>query len=139
MRRFYLSLLIGVVSLVAIVSSSWPSMAQDKPPNTLAAQILVEHNGVRQKYNVQVLIWDDGLAKLAQDWADKIAASGAIPPPHRAAGENLFWGTADQWPYNVTNSPHFSDPSGSFTGGAFGQSTSTFGERQIRFGLKATF
>lgn len=41
--------------------------------------------------------------------------------------------------YNVTNSPHFNDPSGSFTSGSFGQSTSTFGERQIRFGLKLTF
>lgn len=41
--------------------------------------------------------------------------------------------------YNVTNSPHFSDPSGSFTSGSFGQSTSTFGERRIRFGLKLTF
>ncbi len=41
--------------------------------------------------------------------------------------------------FNVTNTPHFNDPSGSFTGGTFGQSISTFGERQIRFGLKFTF
>jgi len=41
--------------------------------------------------------------------------------------------------FNVTNSPHFNDPSGSFTSGSFGQSTSTFGERQIRFGLKFLF
>jgi len=41
--------------------------------------------------------------------------------------------------FNVTNTPHFNDPSGSFIGGTFGQSISTFGERQIRFGLKFTF
>jgi hypothetical protein len=41
--------------------------------------------------------------------------------------------------FNVTNTAHFNDPSGSFTGGTFGQSTSTFGERQIRFGLKFTY
>ncbi len=44
--------------------------------------------------------------------------------------------------FNVTNSPHFSNPSGAFstsTTSAFGTSTSTFGERQIRFGLKFMF
>ncbi|MEJ7861699.1 MAG: TonB-dependent receptor [Pyrinomonadaceae bacterium] len=41
--------------------------------------------------------------------------------------------------FNVTNSPHFSNPVGSFTSGNFGQSISTFGERQIRFGLKFLF
>ncbi len=41
--------------------------------------------------------------------------------------------------FNVTNTPHFNDPSGTFTSGNFGQSTSTFGERQIRFGLKFLF
>lgn len=40
---------------------------------------------------------------------------------------------------NVTNSPHFSNPSGSFTSGSFGISTATFGERQVRFGLKLVF
>ncbi|MBA3694095.1 MAG: hypothetical protein H0W77_11770 [Acidobacteria bacterium] len=41
--------------------------------------------------------------------------------------------------FNVTNTPHYNDPSGSFTSGNFGQSTSTFGERQIRFGLRFLF
>jgi len=41
--------------------------------------------------------------------------------------------------FNVTNSPHFRNPEGSFTDGLFGQSTETFGERQIRFGLKFLF
>ncbi len=41
--------------------------------------------------------------------------------------------------FNVTNTPHFNDPSGSFTSSTFGQSTSTFGERSIRFGLRFLF
>ncbi|MEK7855913.1 MAG: hypothetical protein AAB288_07475, partial [Acidobacteriota bacterium] len=41
--------------------------------------------------------------------------------------------------FNVTNSPHYNNPSGSFTSATFGQSTSTFGERQIRFGLRFLF
>ena len=41
--------------------------------------------------------------------------------------------------FNVTNTPHFNDPSGTFTSSNFGQSTSTFGERQIRFGLRFLF
>ncbi|MDQ3258457.1 MAG: carboxypeptidase regulatory-like domain-containing protein [Acidobacteriota bacterium] len=41
--------------------------------------------------------------------------------------------------FNVTNSPHFSDPVGSFISGNFGQSINTFGERQIRFGLRFLF
>ncbi|MBA4124409.1 MAG: TonB-dependent receptor [Acidobacteria bacterium] len=51
--------------------------------------------------------------------------------------------------FNVTNSPHFNEPSGTFnpssttnlfsSTSSFGQSTSTFGERQIRFGLRFLF
>jgi len=44
--------------------------------------------------------------------------------------------------FNVTNSPHFRNPSGAFSTSAassFGTSTSTFGERQIRFGLRFLF
>jgi outer membrane receptor protein involved in Fe transport len=41
--------------------------------------------------------------------------------------------------FNVTNSPHFNDPEGSITSGAFGESRTTFGERSIRFGIKLSF
>lgn len=95
MRWFFLSLLLVVLSLAAVASASWPSATQDK--STFAAGMLAYHNNVRQEYNVPPLTWDDGLAALAQEWADKIAASGAMPPPHRQSGENLFWGTADVW------------------------------------------
>lgn len=41
--------------------------------------------------------------------------------------------------FNVFNTPHFANPSGTFTSGNFGISTTTSGERQIRFGLKLAF
>ena len=41
--------------------------------------------------------------------------------------------------FNVTNTPHFRNPSGDFTSSAFGESRTTFGERSIRFGLKLSF
>jgi hypothetical protein len=40
--------------------------------------------------------------------------------------------------FNVTNSTHFNDPSGSVTG-ALGQITSSYGERQVRLGARLEF
>ncbi len=41
--------------------------------------------------------------------------------------------------FNVSNSPHFNNPSGAFGGPTFGQITSAFGERLVRFGARLTF
>jgi len=41
--------------------------------------------------------------------------------------------------FNVTNSPHFNNPNGTYLGSTFGQVTSSFGERFLRFGVKVTF
>jgi hypothetical protein len=41
--------------------------------------------------------------------------------------------------FNFTNSPHFNNPNGTYLGSTFGQVTSSFGERFLRFGLKVTF
>ena len=96
MRWFCLSLLLVVLGLALIVSGSRPSAAQNKQLSTFEVQILAEHNNVRQKYTVQLMSWDDSLAALAQEWANKIAADGVLPPPHREGpyGENFSWGTA---------------------------------------------
>jgi hypothetical protein len=40
--------------------------------------------------------------------------------------------------FNLTNSTHFNDPAGSFTG-AFGQITTSYGERQVRLGARLEF
>jgi hypothetical protein len=41
--------------------------------------------------------------------------------------------------FNVTNSPKFNNPSGAFGTPQFGQVTSAFGERLVRFGARLTF
>ncbi len=42
--------------------------------------------------------------------------------------------------FNVTDTTHYRNPSGSFTSpSTFGRITSSFGERQIRFGGRLTF
>ncbi|MGH7184741.1 MAG: TonB-dependent receptor domain-containing protein, partial [Pseudomonadota bacterium] len=41
--------------------------------------------------------------------------------------------------FNVTNTPHFNNPQGGFGGSTFGQVTTAFGERLVRFGARVTF
>ena len=41
--------------------------------------------------------------------------------------------------FNVTNTPHFNNPNGSFGSSTFGQVTSAFGERLVRFGARLLF
>jgi hypothetical protein len=41
--------------------------------------------------------------------------------------------------FNLTNTPHFNNPNGSFGSSTFGQVTSSFGERLVRFGLRVIF
>lgn len=41
--------------------------------------------------------------------------------------------------FNVTNSPHFNNPNGTVGNSRFGQVTSSFGERLVRFGARLVF
>ncbi|MGH9914520.1 MAG: TonB-dependent receptor domain-containing protein, partial [Pyrinomonadaceae bacterium] len=41
--------------------------------------------------------------------------------------------------FNVSNTPHFNNPDGNFGSSTFGQVTSAFGERLVRFGVRVTF
>ena len=43
--------------------------------------------------------------------------------------------------FNITNTPHFQNPNGTFLGATFGQITSTFpgSERSMRFGFRMMF
>jgi hypothetical protein len=41
--------------------------------------------------------------------------------------------------FNITNTPHFNNPNGTFLGTTFGQINSSFGERSMRFGFRMMF
>jgi hypothetical protein len=41
--------------------------------------------------------------------------------------------------FNITNTPHFDNPNGAYLDPKFGQITSSFGERSMRFGFRFTF
>ena len=43
--------------------------------------------------------------------------------------------------FNITNTPHFNNPNGTFLGATFGQITSTIAgsERSLRFGFRMMF
>jgi hypothetical protein len=41
--------------------------------------------------------------------------------------------------FNLPNTPHFNNPNGAFGNATFGRITSSFGERQMRFGLRVMF
>jgi len=130
MRLFCLFLLIGSLSFLVIVVAGQPSVAQSVrgdtgasrsqallPPGskTLMQPMLAAHHEMRKKYKVPPLTWDDRLAAYAQEWANKIAAKGVMPPQHRpnnSNGENVFLGTAgafepkdavDRWESEVKN------------------------------------
>lgn len=63
----------------------------------LADQVLGVHNRERAEVGVPPLVWDQGLAKDAQRWADHLAATGrfehAGSDENPSSGENLSMGT----------------------------------------------
>jgi len=71
--------------------------------------ILQSHNEVRNKFNQHPLTWSDALAKYAQEWVNRLAATQNCQMLHRpnyqgeydserylqVHGENLFWASAE--------------------------------------------
>jgi len=41
--------------------------------------------------------------------------------------------------FNITNSPQYRNPEGRVTDAQFGEITTSYNERQVRFGLRVTF
>ena len=76
------------------------AMPSSQGLNAADKQTLLDtHNAWRAKYNVRPLVWDDGVAAVAQEWADQIATSGKFA--HRQGnryGENLWGGTTGAFP-----------------------------------------
>jgi len=102
-------LAIGFVSLVAVGSLLSPVIGASPTASTganLAKEMVTAHNQWRSKVGVKPLRWSPQLATYAQQWANRMAASGKFE--HRRPnkyGENLFWGSGRRWsPTEVVNS-----------------------------------
>lgn len=97
----YAAAFLNVKPAAANEEISFARIAGDPVPTPAdpvwTAQLLAEHNALRQKYNVPPLVWDNTVASSAQAWAERIALSGLTPPEHRDSetiGENIVWGQA---------------------------------------------
>jgi uncharacterized protein YkwD len=68
------------------------AFAQTPPKLPAAAQQMLDaHNAVRAKVDVPPLTWSERLAGIAQDWANRLIASGDFAHSHNpATGENLY-------------------------------------------------
>jgi pathogenesis-related protein 1 len=59
------------------------------------AELMGQHNKWRAKYDVPPLVWDDTVARTAQQWADMIARSSTLTHrPDTPYGENIWTGSA---------------------------------------------
>ena len=61
--------------------------------------LLAQHNAWRAQYEMSPLVWDKGVAAVAQTWAERLAAAGIFE--HRQGGsygENIWSGTAGKFP-----------------------------------------
>ena len=68
----------------------------------LAARMLKTHNDERVRLNLPKLKWNVHLEKEARDWAYELSRKGSLVhadrPTRNGTGENLWMGTAGNWP-----------------------------------------
>ena len=65
--------------------------------NRMVQEILAAHNRYRAEMGVPPLKWSNSLANNAQQWANRLAATGRFQ--HSGSGENLWWGTAGHFSF----------------------------------------
>jgi pathogenesis-related protein 1 len=57
----------------------------------ISQAMVAAHNRVRARLGVPSLVWSERLAEIAQQWAERLAATGAFhPDPRTSFGQNLF-------------------------------------------------
>ncbi|MCK5725922.1 MAG: SCP-like extracellular [Thiotrichaceae bacterium] len=74
-------------------------------PTVNPSEVMIGHNKVRQKHQLNVLVWSDALAKFSQQWANHLKMTNRCKMRHRPHsgqhktnyGENLFWASPLQW------------------------------------------
>ncbi len=75
----------------APVAPPAPSYATNGAPASLARAMVEAHNAVRARVGDPPLIWSAQLAAVAQDWANRLVATGTFAHrPDNRYGENLY-------------------------------------------------
>lgn len=78
--------------------------AKNTDPQTFSAEMLRDHNLVRQNHNVGALVWDESLAADASRYAQRLAAAKQFEHSESARGqpaqgENLWMGTRSAYAF----------------------------------------
>lgn len=112
--------------LLIIVALSAPVFAE--ADHAFQSSIVGRHNALRAKHGAAALQWNANVAKVAQDWADRIARSDQMK--HRQPnkyGENIFWMSGGAVTGEmVTNSWYGEIKDYNFARPGFGMSTGHF-------------
>ena len=67
------------------------SAAGSPPLSSLAHEMVAEHNAVRSRVGTAPLKWSEPLARVAQEWADRLMQNGQFVHSHNPKyGENLY-------------------------------------------------
>jgi pathogenesis-related protein 1 len=86
-------------------------------PDQLKSRFLLAHNHYRALYGLPNMVWDDGLARYAQAWANYLKSSNLCKMAHRSSlnlregksyGENLAWNSLRGFGLNLNK--FISDP-----------------------------
>ena len=65
--------------------------AQGRSPASIPQAMLDAHNAIRARVGVPPLVWSDQLARVAQDWANHLIATGSFGHrPNNHYGENAY-------------------------------------------------
>jgi len=89
-----------LLAVIAVPSAAQPSGQQKEQPQKFHDIMLETHNKERSLQGLQRLSWDDGLARDALVWAQKLAKESKFEHAFKeigkkGQGENLWMGTAD--------------------------------------------
>lgn len=117
----------GIITFGSSMTLS--TLARSSNLQTFRQQALDAHNDYRQKHGAPPLVMDERLNNLAQNWANRMAATGQFQHrPNNKFGENLAYyenvkvdgrtpvqGWYDEIEFYDYNRPVFSEKTGHFT------------------------
>ncbi len=81
--KYILSLML-LWGIILTPFSSYAASIQEKN------KIITEHNAIRKSVKIPGLLWDNSLAKSAEQWAKKLATKKSFEHSNTSNGENLY-------------------------------------------------